>query len=326
LKYEIDCIKKVGVQIETDSEVKDIEALKKDGYKAILLAVGAQSASKLDAEGANLNGVIEGMEMLKDINSGKKTKIGNKVIVIGGGNVAVDCARTALRLGAKEVSLVYRRSKAEMPAIAAEVVEAEDEGVKIVDTWGPKELTGKAGKITAAVFQKYTGTRKGAPTFDAATTKTIECDTVILAIGQSVDLSLVSKKSAVKAEKGLIAVKDCVTDDPAVFAAGDAVSGPKTVIEAIAAGHAAARAIAASFGTVVPFKAKAGTTLANLAEPTFQFHLREITKEARVAETVLAAKDRAAGFKEVNTGFADKAACIKEARRCITCRCTSMGY
>jgi NADPH-dependent glutamate synthase beta subunit-like oxidoreductase len=291
-----------------------------------VLAVGAQAAVKLDGTGSDLNGVFDGMSLLKDLNSGKKPKVGNNVLVIGGGNVAVDCARTALRLGAKDVTLVYRRTKAEMPAIAAEVKEAVDEGVKIVDSWGPKSLSGKAGKVTAAVFQKYTGTKKGVPTFDASTTKTIDCDTVILAIGQSVDLSLVSKKSAIKCDKGLI-VADATgaTADAAVYAAGDAVTGPATVIQAIAAGHKVAKAIAASFGTVIPEKYH-NDELANLNNPTFQFHLREVTKEARVAETVLDAKDRANSFKEVNSGFSDKAACIKEARRCITCRCSSMGY
>ena len=329
VKSEIDVLKKVGVKIKTGSPVKDLEALKKEGYKAVVLAVGAQGSSRLGVEGEDLSGIYQGLDFLRELNSGKSPKLGKKVLVLGGGNVAIDCARACVRLGAQDVSIVYRRHKADMPAYPSEIKEAQEEGVVIHDGWGPKTIVAKAGKVSAVEFQKYTpkagADRTSAPAYDPRVTQKFDCDTLILAIGQTTDLGDLSVKTN---KNGTIAVTDKTqaASKAGIFAAGDAVSGPATVIEAIASGQRAATAVDAYLQGKEVVVETAKVRIAELADLDFQFHLREVTKENRVAETVLPAKGRAGNFKEVNLGLADKAACIKEARRCITCRCSSMAY
>jgi NADPH-dependent glutamate synthase beta subunit-like oxidoreductase len=252
LDTEIKRIKKMGVEIRTDITVgKDltIDDLLERGYKAIFIATGAHKSRKLGVEGEGLRGVLHALDFLRDVNLGKKVKLGDRIAVIGGGNVAVDAARTALRLGAKEVNILYRRSRAEMPANPWEVREAESDGVKIQFLVTPKRILGKDGQVAAVECVRMrlgepdeSGRRRPIPI--EGSEYTTDLDSVILAIGEAPDLSLLPKGMEV-AEGNTIAVDPFTmeTSLPGVFAGGDAVSGPATVIEAIVAGKRAAVSI-----------------------------------------------------------------------------------
>ena len=249
LDTEIKRIKKFGLEIKTDITVgKDltIDDLLQRGYKAIFIATGAHKSRKLGIEGEDLRGVLHALDFLKDVNLGKKVKLGDRIAVIGGGNVAIDAARTALRLGSKEVNFLYRRSREEMPANPWEVKEAESEGVKTQFLVAPKRILGKDGQVTAVECIRMrlgeldeSGRRRPMPI--EGSEFTMDLDAVILAIGEAPDLSFLPKGMEI-AEGNTIAVNPFTmeTSLTGIFAGGDAVSGPATVIEAIVAGKRAA--------------------------------------------------------------------------------------
>jgi len=252
LDAEIERIKRLGVEIKTGVTIGAdlaLEGLSQEGYKAVFIATGAHKGRELRIEGTDLQGVIHALDFLRRADSGAKVDIGQRVGVIGGGNVAVDAARTALRLGAKEVSILYRRSLEEMPANPWEVKEAQNEGVKIELLVSPRRIVGKSGRVTAIECNRVelgeldeTGRRRPIPI--EGSTFTTELDTVILAVGEKPDLSFLPDEVEVS-ENGTIIV-DPVTMEtslPGVFAGGDVVLGPATVIEAIAAGKRAALSI-----------------------------------------------------------------------------------
>ena len=254
LNAEIEFIKSVGVEIRTNTPIGEsltLEDLKTQGYEATLIAVGAHRNNPMEIEGENLQGVKSGVEFLRDVNLGSPVSIGQKIAVIGGGNVAIDAARTAMRLGAKEVTILYRRSRQEMPAAEEEIVDAEEEGVKIRYLAAPRKIIGTNDQVSAVecIEMELTepddsGRRKPVP-IEGSEFK-LDVDMVIPAIGQSPDLSFIgsdsqiefSKKSTINTDKETLQ-----TNNPGVFACGDAVLGPATVIEAIAAGKEAALSI-----------------------------------------------------------------------------------
>ena len=252
LNKEVQIIKNLGVEIKTDVTVGEdlsFNDLWKEGYKAIFIGVGAHKSRKLRIEGADLKGVIHALDFLWSVNSGEKMEIGKKVVLIGGGNVAVDAAKTALRLGADEVTILYRRSREEMPAGPWEVKEAEDEGVKIDFLVGPKKILGEDGKVSAIECVRMelgeldeTGRRRPIPIEDSDFK--LETDMVILAVGEAPDLAFLPKDIELD-ENGTVWVNPITmeTSLPGVFAAGDAATGPATVIEAIRAAKCAAEAI-----------------------------------------------------------------------------------
>ena len=228
LNAEIDVLKEMGVEFKCGVEVgKDvtIQQLRDEGYKGFYLAIGAQKAAPLGIPGEELKGVIGGIDFLKKVNLGKKPKLGKAVAVVGGGNVAIDVARTALRLGA-DVTVVYRRKESDMPADPDEVAEARAEGVKFIFEHKPVELVGKDGKVTALRCDKGD----------------IEANSVIAAIGQRVDWGKLDVGELQTDKKGL-AVADALTYQTAqkdIFVGGDVYTGPKFAIDAIAAGKEAA--------------------------------------------------------------------------------------
>jgi NADPH-dependent glutamate synthase beta subunit-like oxidoreductase len=252
LDVDINYIKNLGVEIKTNVSVgKDltIEGLLQEGYKTIFIATGAHKSMKLGIEGEELDGVIQALDFLKDFNNGKKVKLGDRVAVIGGGNVAMDAARTALRLGAREVNILYRRSREEMPAIPWEVKEAEREGVKVNFLLAPKKILGKDGHVIGVECIRMmlgppdeTGRRRPIPI--ANSEFTVESKAVILAIGELPDISFIPKELETT-KQNTIEVNPFTleTSMPRIFAGGDVVSGPATVIEAIAAGMRAAVSI-----------------------------------------------------------------------------------
>jgi heterodisulfide reductase subunit A len=254
LQREIDDIRNVGVEIKNNTPIgKDlsIDDLFQNGFKAVFIAVGAHQSMKLGVLGEEANGVVLGVDLLRDLNLGKKVKVGKKVVVIGGGNVAMDAARSAVRLGAKKVSILYRRTRQEMPASEEEIQAAEAEGIEITYLVAPAEVLSHNGKVAGI---KSIRMKLGEP--DASGRKRpvvikgsefdIDADMVIPAIGQITDISFLGKSSGIATTKGntlLVSPETLATSRNGVFAGGDAVTGPATAIEAIAAGQKAATAI-----------------------------------------------------------------------------------
>jgi NADH-quinone oxidoreductase subunit F len=249
---EIEQIKRQGVDIHTGATLgKDLsfDDLWQKGYKAILVSVGAHRTRKLGVEGESLKGVVDALDFLRLANEGKNGDIGRHVVVIGGGNVAIDSARTALRSGAEEATILYRRSSEEMPANPYEIKEAEREGVKISFLAAPKRILGQNGHVNSVECVKMelgepdeTGRKSPKPI--EGSEFTVLANSVILAIGEAPDISFLPKEVEVT-ENSTVAVEpfSVITSQPGVFAGGDCVSGPATVIEAIIAGKKAANCI-----------------------------------------------------------------------------------
>lgn len=253
LDMDIQALKDLGVEIKTGVTIgKDVDfsSLQSQGYNAIFIGVGAHKGQHSKIEGIDLEGVVHALDFLWMFNSGKAPNVrGKRVAVIGGGNVAVDSARTALKHGAKEATIFYRRSKEEMPANPWEVREAEDEGVKIEFLVSPKRILGDGEKVSAVEFVRIklgeldeTGRRKPIPIEGSKFVKDV--DMVILAIGETPDLSFLPKEIELN-EDGTIWVNPLTMETTlqGVFAGGDTVTGPASIIEAICAGKNAASSI-----------------------------------------------------------------------------------
>ena len=246
---EIEVLREMGVEFKCGVEVgKDVtlDELRAQGYKGFFLGIGAQKSSALRIPGEELEGVFGGVEFMREVNLGSKPAIGDKVAVIGGGNVAMDVCRTAVRLGAKETYVVYRRSEDEMPADKMEVAEAKEEGIKFLFLNAPAEIIGEDGKVKALKVEVMElgepdekGRRKPVGT---GKFETIEVSAVIGAIGQKVDLGGIAPEGMTFNKNGTI-IADAVTlqtSQPDVFVGGDVYTGPKFAIDAIAAGREAA--------------------------------------------------------------------------------------
>jgi len=252
LNEEIQFIKDSGVEVKTSTEVgKDVrfEDFQKEGYKAVFVGAGAHKSQGLRVEGGDLNGVTHALDFLWGSNSGKKMEIGKNVVVVGGGNVAMDTARTALCQGAKDVTILYRRSREEMPANLWEIKEAEAEGVKIEFLVSPKKILGEKKRVSAIECVRMqlgepdeTGRRKAVPLEGSEFKR--ETDMVILAIGEIPDLRFLPKEIELNND-GTVWVNPITmeTSLQGVFAGGDAVTGPASVIEAIRDGKRAAESI-----------------------------------------------------------------------------------
>ena len=243
---EIDVLRQMGVEFRCGVEVgKDItiQQLREQGYKGFFLAIGAQKSAPLGVKGDDLAGVFGGIDFLREVNLGSKPEIGAKVAVIGGGNVAMDVCRTAVRLGADEVYVIYRRSQDEMPADKEEVAEATAEGVKFRFLNAPAEILGENGRVKALKVEimelgeaDEKGRRKpvGTGRFEE-----IEVSAVIGAIGQKIDLGGIDAEGMVMNLNGTIAADPVTlqTAQPDIFVGGDVYTGPKFAIDAIAAGR-----------------------------------------------------------------------------------------
>ena len=251
LKGEIEVLEKMGVHFQMNTEVgKDvtIEELRAQGYKGFYVAIGAQKSSKLNIPGEALQGVFGGVDFLREVNLGNKPEVGKKCAVIGGGNVAMDVCRTAVRLGA-ETYVVYRRGEDEMPADKEEVAEAKEEGVKFCFLNAPVEVLGSDGKVCGLKVELMElgepdekGRRKPVGT---GKFETIEVDSVIAAVGQAIDWGTLDVGALVTGKKGN-AVADAVTYQTAqsdIFVGGDVYTGPKFAIDAIAAGREGAESL-----------------------------------------------------------------------------------
>lgn len=252
LMAEIDIIKEMGVEIKCNCEVgKDIsiQELKAQGYKAFYIAIGCQGGRLPGVPGQDAKNTYIAVDFLKEAFENQEQKLDGNVIVIGGGNVAIDCARTAHRFGATSVSMYALESKDTMPASKEEIFEAEDEKVIINNQWGPKEiLKDENGNVKGVVFKKCTrtidpATGKFSPEYDENQTITVDAKYVIFAIGQSIVWGDLLKDTEVTFHHGNYPLADNTTyqtADPDIFVGGDVYTGPKFVIDAIGAGHEAA--------------------------------------------------------------------------------------
>jgi heterodisulfide reductase subunit A len=319
LDGEIEYVQELGVEIKTNTPVTNLEELKKQAYKAVFLANGAWVSQKMSIPGEDAKGVLHAIDFLKEVIEGKKIELGNRVAVVGGGNAAIDAARTSVRLGAKEVSVIYRRSRAEMPAIPSEIDEMEQEGVKIRYLTTPTEAIARDGKLARIKCIKMelgepdaSGRRRPVPV--KGSEFELDIDTMILATGQAVDKSRLPGKIAYSGY-GTVKVDPITleTGIKGVFAGGDVVSGPATVIEAVTAGKEAAISIDRYLRSI---DLKEGRP--EQRERVKDIPKQGVAKKARAAMPLLSVADRIKSFNEVEAGF-DEAKAIEEAGRCLNC-------
>ncbi len=320
LRNEMEQVAALGVEFRTGAPIGSISDLKKEGFKAIFLATGASKSSMLRVEGENAKGVLHALDFLDRFNSGKKVELGQKVAVIGGGNAAIDAARVARRMGAK-VTIVYRRSREEMPAIRSEVEEAEHEGINIEFLSNPVEILKSEGEVSGIKCIRMrlgaldsSGRRRPIPIPDSEYNTKV--DNVIIAIGQTVDPEgIVSGLDLT--QWGTVAVDPITyqTSKKGVFAGGDVATGPSTVVKAVGAGKEAAISIHR-------FLTNEDLSLGRGVEPTpvpeEQINRRGHELAPRTAMPVLPVARRKGSFDEVELGFDEKRA-IAEASRCMSC-------
>ncbi|MCW3133371.1 MAG: NAD(P)-binding protein [Methanophagales archaeon] len=328
LKKEIDYIKREGagkIVIETGSGIdkEGFEKLRRE-YNAIFVAIGADKSRKLGIEGESLKGVVHGVDFLRELNLGKEVKIGKKVVVIGGGNVAIDAARCALRLGS-DVTIVYRRSREEMPAREEEITDAEDEGVKIAYLTNPSRIIGdEDDKVRGMECIRMelgepdeSGRRRPIPV--EGSEFAMEVDTVMLAIGQQSELGFL-EGSGIEVDGTRIKVdENGRTNVEGVFAGGDAVTGPATVIDAIAWGKRAAEVIDMYLlGEPLPEVEGPARKKEEIGIEEVKARLPELEKKERVRMPKLPVERRRNSFEEVELGFTEEGA-AEEAKRCLKC-------
>ena len=320
LDAQINYIEGMGVDFKTNARFgKDLTlgGLKKKEYQAVLFAIGAQQSRRIEIDGAQLPDVLWGLDFLREVKLKGKVRIKDRVVVIGGGNVAIDAALTALRLGAKDVRIVCLECREEMPAHEEAIKTAIDEGVDISVSWGPRRVVGDRKSVKEielvrclSVFDK---TGKFKPSFEERTTRSMETDMVIFAIGENTDLSILPRE--IKTDNNHI-LADPVTLEtglPGVFAAGVAVSGPGSVVEAIASGKKAAVSIDRYLrGKDLRSGRDAGVNV--VKKPP-----REgVEKRPRQAIPLLPVDQRKSNFNEIKMGF-DKDRAEQEERRCMAC-------
>jgi len=331
LDGEIDTIKALGIEIKLNTRVgRDISFanLEKD-FDFIYLACGAHKSQKMNVPGEDLKNVYGGVEFLRDFNANEdkwlkgEKQLGKKVAVVGGGNSAIDAARVALRLGA-DVTILYRRLRQDMPAAEEEIKAAEDEGIKIEYLVAPLKIEGTKGKVSSISCQRmklgdYDNSGRKKPVAIAGSEFTLNVDTIIAAIGQVPDMSFVDAASKIEVKRDCLVVGNVYksrTRNIRYFAGGDAVTGPDTVIAAIAAGHQAANDIDASIRKANGEPAYEKPAVEKIDVPLVIDE--ETTETPQMAMPEMESALRKAGFAEVELGFTKEDA-MKEACRCLRC-------
>lgn len=253
VEAEIGILKELGVEFKTGIEVgKDLslQDLREEGYEAFYLAIGAQAGRKLGIEGEEAEGVISGIDFLRKVNLGEKLELKEDVVVIGGGNVAIDVARTAVRAGGKKISIYCLEKPEEMPALEEEIEESLSEGIIINNSWGPKRIITEDGKVKGIEFKKclsvFDENNKFNPKYDEEETITVKADTIILSVGQAIDWGGLLEGSKIELNPNNTVKADSFTyqtEEKDVFVGGDVFTGPKFAIDAIAAGKEGAISI-----------------------------------------------------------------------------------
>ena len=246
-------MKELGVEFKAGVEVgKDVTLpeLRKNGYKAFYVAIGAQAGRNLGLEGEDAQGVITGVDFLRKVSLGENLKMEGPAIVIGGGNVAIDVARTAERIGASQIDMYCLESRQEMPALEEEIEEALSEGIVINNSWGPKRILHENGRVVGVEFKKcisvFDENRRFSPKFDENDTKIVKANNVLISVGQGMDWGGLLKDSKMELNPNKTIKADPITfqtGESDVFAGGDALTGPKFAIDAIALGKQGAISI-----------------------------------------------------------------------------------
>jgi len=324
LRREIRKIEETGIKINLSTRVGPhgipFQQLR-ENYDAVFVAVGAHVENKLKIPGENLRGIWGGVDLLRRVNLGEKIKLGRRVIVVGGGNSAIDAARVALRIGAEEVRMMYRRTRAEMPADPDEIREAEREGIIIDFLAAPKAFLGD-NWVTGGEFIKM---KLGAPDESwrprpvpiPGSEFIVSCDEVIYSIGQTIDLDFLDKKIGLGLSSWGGIVADPITLETnlkGVFSGGDCVSGPEIVVTAMGAGRKAANSIHRFLNNMDMI---AGRELEGPYESTVEVDTYGVLTKKRVAIPVIDQKQRKS-FEEVHVGYSETEA-REEALRCLHC-------
>ncbi|MBW2061337.1 MAG: FAD-dependent oxidoreductase [Deltaproteobacteria bacterium] len=324
LARDIEAIIKTGIEVRVNTSVgSDLTwaDLQQSGFNAVFISVGAQVSQRLAIEGLELDGVRWAIEFLKEVNLGRPMELKGEVVVIGGGNTAIDAAMTALRLGATSARLICLESREEMPAHSWECDDALAEGVVFHNSWGLKRLLGKDGRVTGLELKKCTSVfdKKGrfAPVYDEAETRTVEADTVLMAIGQTTELAFLDEPGIKLDYQGMIQVDPDTmqTNESSVFAGGDVTRVPGSVIDAVAAGRRAASSIDRYLGGdgVIDevFFERVGSQPKLGREDDFAIW-------PRVKSPYLSAEARSSSFDRIDLGF-NKEMAVEEAGRCLSC-------
>jgi NADPH-dependent glutamate synthase beta subunit-like oxidoreductase len=319
----------MGVKIRTNTPLGpglSIRDLFDQEFEAIYLAIGAHKPLPLGIKGEDAAGVVQGVAYLKSLNLGEPLPAGERTVVIGGGNVAVDVARSAVRSGAGEVTILYRRTRDEMPAYASEIEEALEEGVRISYLAAPEEIMVRDQKVAGVACVKMrlgepdaSGRRRPLPI--EGTRYVIDADLVIPAIGQVPDVAPFDKMNGLAFEGRGNTIKvdhdTLATSIQGVFAGGDVVTGPATVIEAIASGKRAALAMDAFIrGVEMPKAPPVPRRRRNVA--TFEVSQEQLDRLKRPEIPLLSMDRRTSTFEQVELGLSNKTA-RDEAKRCLRC-------
>jgi len=322
LDEEIADLLAIGIELKLSTPIGPdltLENLREQGYEAVFLAVGAQKSRALDLEGADLDGVLQGVDFLRAANLEEPVEVGRRVLVIGGGNVAVDVAQTAVRLGAEEVHLACLESREEMPAHSWEIEDAVEEKIVFHCSKGPKRFLGNGrvtGLETLDCSSVFDADGRFNPTLEDGTEAAIEADTVIVAIGQASDLSFLGDNRGPRAtRRGTLEADELTlqTSVPWIFAGGDVVLGPASAVQAVAHGHEAAESIKRyledadlAIGRERQEQEPAGTPP------------REFESQPRQHMARLGPDERTSSFVEIEQGFTEEQA-VAEASRCLNC-------
>jgi formate dehydrogenase (NADP+) beta subunit len=317
LDIEIREIQEAGVDIKLNTRVSSIDWLFEQDYAAVFLAIGSHLGMKLGVEGENIHGVIDGVTFLRDLASGKKVKVGPSVIVIGGGNTAIDSARTALRLGAGQVRIIYRRSEAEMPASKDETLAAIEEGIKIEFLTSPVKVVERGSNLKLTCIRNKLGENDAGgrrhPIAVRGSEFPLDCDLVIAAAGQRPEIPPGFKLKTGVDKTIEVDFATLTTSRKGVWAGGDAVTRPGSVIQAIASGRRAAISIDSYLGSQ-----------GDIDEPLTE--VRQIvksdgmdsTRRTRTVMPCLKPEQRMGNFEEIELGL-DEPSVLEESSGCLHC-------
>ena len=325
LQEDIDDILALGVEAVTGCEVgKDVTLaeLKEQGFSAILLAGGLSESHTLAVPGIDSEGVYLALPFLRTVRAGGRVELGARVVVIGGGNVASDVARSARRLGAEQVTMVCLESRQEMPAYDWEVEDALEEDVDILNSWGPKTVFAEEGRIRGMELRRclrvFDEEGRFSPEFDDRDVRTLPADSVVIAIGQHAELGALQGSGLEPLPGGRVPYRAATMSLPTegVFACGEMVTGPGAAVEAVAEGHRAASAIVHYLGTgeLLELAEREWPTIGELSEQTAE----RVKPLSPVQVRALPTEERVRSFVEIEEGFTEAEA-RAEARRCLAC-------
>jgi NADH-quinone oxidoreductase subunit F len=331
LDQDIEYIQSAGVEIRYNSPIDrnhTVQDLLKEGYQAVFIAAGAQAAKSVGIPGEEEKpeGLSYGLEFLSQAKQHSDMTVGHRVLVIGGGNVAMDVARTARRLGGDQVRTVCLEKRVEMPAWTKDIEEAEEEGVIIDNSWGPKLIHIENGRVRGVEFIRclsvFDMQGRFNPTFDENDKIIFDCDTLIIAIGQAPDLDFLSEDEGLeRALWGTLQVNDntLATNVPGIFAGGDFTTGPTFIIRAIGAGRRAALAISKYLkGDDSPVLIPDEKTAYGDEEARLSMEEADVPLTGRVKLPQADVRSRVTDFREVEDGYSETQA-REEARRCLRC-------